>query len=292
MKIGITADCSSGVEYASFEHNIKITRTTINFKEKTLIDGIGIKDNEFYQMLENTDEVPSTSAPSIGEIKTKIKEWKEEGCTDVIHFPISTGLSPYANNLRQLSTELFTGINVHFFNSKLACLMQGYVAHYAEILASNGKNVDEILQLCEKFQEQISAYFIVDNLKYLVKNGRLTSIAGFIGTLANIKPILRINNEGKIVPFEKVRTKGKAIERMKKIVSDASEKYNEVIYLVLHSNRFDEAKVIAESLKNEMKNAKRVEITTITPTVGAHIGSGVIGIAYIGIDELIHKELI
>ena len=292
MKIGITADCSSGLEYAPFEHNIKITRTTINFSNQTLVDGIDIKDDEFYKLLESTDEVPSTSAPSIGEIQSRVNEWKNEGCTDVIHFPISSGLSPYGNNLSQLVDELFKGINVHFFNSRLACLMQGYVAHYAEKLASNGKNITEILKCCEKFQEQISAFFIVDNLKYLVKNGRLTSIAGFIGTLANIKPILRINEEGKIVPFEKVRTKGKAVERMKGLIAEAGIKYNEAIYLVLHSNRLEEANKIAEDLKNTLPNAKRVEVTTITPTVGAHIGSGVLGIAYIGIDGLEYKELI
>lgn len=292
MKIGITADCSSGVEYAPFEHNIKITRTTINFSNRTLIDGVDIKDDEFYRLLETIDEVPSTSAPSIGEIQTRVNEWKNEGCTDVIHFPISSGLSPYGNNLSQLSDELFKGINVHFFNSKLACLMQGYVAHYAEKLASRGKSVGEILEFCEKLQEQISAFFIVDNLKYLVKNGRLTSIAGFIGTLASIKPILRINEEGKIVPFEKVRTKGKAIERMKNLINLKGSQFNDAIYLVLHSNRFEEANKIAEELRNTLTNAKRIEVTTITPTVGAHIGSGVIGIAYIGIDGLEYKDLI
>ena len=102
MKIGITADCSSGVEYAPFKHNIKITRTTINFSNQTLVDGIDIKDDEFYKLLESIEEVPSTSAPSIGEIQNKVNEWKEEGCTDVIHFPISSGLSPYGNNLSQL----------------------------------------------------------------------------------------------------------------------------------------------------------------------------------------------
>ena len=142
MKIGITADCSSGVEYADFKHNIKITRTTINFKDKTLVDGIDIKVDEFYDMLEKIDEVPSTAAPSIGEITNRVNEWKEEGCTDVIHFPISFGLSPYGQNLSQLADELFEGINVHFFPSKQACIMQGYVAHYGEILANNGKTPD------------------------------------------------------------------------------------------------------------------------------------------------------
>ncbi|MBR2891588.1 MAG: DegV family protein [Bacilli bacterium] len=292
MKIGITADCSSGLEYAPFEHNVKITRTTINFKDKTLVDGIDITVDEFYKMLENVEEVPSTAAPSIGEITARVEEWKKEGCSDVIHFPISFGLSPYGLNMSNLADELFEGINVHFFPSKQACIMQGYVAHYGEKLAQIGKTPEEIIQLCEEFQNRISTHFIVDNLKYLVKNGRLTSVAGFIGTLANIKPVLQVNKEGKIVPFEKVRTKGKAIERIKQLTVENGLNYQDVIYVVLHSNRLEEANKIAEDLSKLVNNARRVEVTTITSTVGAHIGSGVIGITCIPVDNLEHNELI
>lgn len=292
MKIGITADCSSGVEYASFKHNIKITRTIINLKGKALLDGIDIKVDEFYNMLETTDEMPTTSAPSIGEVVKRVDEWKEEGCTDVIHFPISNGLSPYGLNYSQIADELFDGINVHFFPSKQVCLMQGYIAHYGEILAENGKTPEEIFDLCGQMQDKITAHFIVDNLKYLVKNGRLTSVSGFIGTLANIKPILQVNNEGKIVPFEKVRTKGKAIERIKQLTVANGLIYENCIYIVLHSNRLEEATKIAEDLKLLVNNAKRVEVTTITSSVGAHIGSGLIGIACIPLDNLEYNELI
>lgn len=82
MKIGITSDCSSGLEYAPFEHHIKITRTTIHFKDEELIDGIDIKAEEFYRRLKETDIVPSTSAPSLGEISKRVEELKAEGCTD------------------------------------------------------------------------------------------------------------------------------------------------------------------------------------------------------------------
>lgn len=74
------------MEYAPFEHHIKITRTTIHFKDEELIDGIDIKAEEFYRRLKETDIVPSTSAPSLGEISKRVEELKAEGCTGVIHF--------------------------------------------------------------------------------------------------------------------------------------------------------------------------------------------------------------
>ena len=81
-KIGITADCSSGVEYAPFKHNIKITRTTINFNGQILTDGIDVTADQFYEMLENSDIVPTTAAPLVGEINKRCLEWKEEGATE------------------------------------------------------------------------------------------------------------------------------------------------------------------------------------------------------------------
>lgn len=286
MKIGITADCSSGVEYAPFKHNIKITRTTINFEHETLIDGIDITAENFYKRLEKDTFIPSTSAPTIGEITKKVEEWKKEGCTDIIHFPISFGLSTYGENLIKMSDELFEGINFHVADTKEACIMEGYQAYYAEVLAAKGYSVEEILKECARLRDKTHAYFVVDDLKYLVKNGRLGGVSGLVGTVIQIKPILEINKEGKIVPFKKVRTHAKALEALIDLTINEGAKAKKVIYVVLHANRLELATKIKEKLEAKVKNASRVELTTITPTVGAHIGSGVIGMATIIVDDL------
>lgn len=290
MKIGITADCSSGVEYAPFKHNIKITRTTINMGDQVLVDGVDITADEFYQKLETVDYVPTTAAPSIGEVAKRALEWKEEGCTDVIHFPISNGLSTYGINMAQMGEDVFSDIPIHFFPTRQVCIMQGYLAHYAEILASHGKTVEEIFAACEKFQNQMTSYFVVDDLKYLMKNGRLKAIPGIIGTIISIKPILHINEEGKIVPLEKVRTKARALDHIKDIVEADSANCKKCIVAVLHANRLAEAESVAEDLRARLKSAVRVEVGTITPTVGAHIGSGLVGACCLSIDDLEYQD--
>lgn len=286
MKIGITADCSSGLEYAPFKHNVKLTRTTINFENEVLIDGIDITAEQFYNKLENTDYVPSTSAPTIGELCSRVEEYKKEGCTDVIHFPISFGLSAYGENWQASTKDLFDDINIHIFNSKAACIMEGYQAYYASILSEKGYNVEEIFSEVTKLRDQISTFFVVDDIKYLVKNGRLGMIAGMIGNFAKIKPILNINEEGKIIPFEKVRTHRRALDRMLELAAEKGRKYKKAIYVVLHSNRYDDAVMLSKELAQLVNNSQRIEVTTITPTVGAHIGSKVLGIACLGIDGL------
>ena len=286
MKIGITSDCSSGLEYAPFEHHIKITRTTIHFKDEELIDGIDIKAEEFYRRLKETDIVPSTSAPSLGEISKRVEELKAEGCTDVIHFPISFGLSAYGENLLNAFDNMVEGVKLHVFNCHSACLMEGYCAHYAEILAERGYTVEEIMDECQKFADQTVAYLIVDDLKYLVKNGRLNAVSGFIGGLAKIKPILQLAKNGTIDVFEKIRTRNRAIDRIKELVLYDTKEAKEVIYMVLHSDCENDAKVLLEEIKPLYKNGVRFDLTTVTPTVGAHIGCGVIAIAYIILDGL------
>lgn len=286
MKIGITADCSSGLEYFPHKHNVKITRTTINFGEEVLVDGVDITADDFYKKLEKSDIVPTTSAPTPGEIMKRVEEWKNEGCTDVIHFPISFNLSAYGQNLLAMGKDMFEGINFYVFDSKTAAAMEGYLAYYAEKLAAKGYSIEEIFAECLKLREGMTAFFVVDDLKYLVKNGRLSGAAGFIGALAKIKPVLHLDREGKIVTFEKVRTHGKAIARSIEMIKEMSKDYKKVIYLVLHSNRLEDAKQYAKQLKQEVNNAHRIEISTITPTVGAHIGCGVIGFARIVLDNI------
>lgn len=286
MKIGITSDCSSGLEYAPFEHNIKITRTTIHFGDEELIDGIDITADEFYNKLESSTIIPSTSAPSPKEIMRCCEEYRREGYTDVIHFPISFGLSAYGENLLAVADDYVDGINLHVFDCHSACIMEGYTAKYAEILANKGYSLEEIFAQCQEQTDNTKAYFVVDDLKYLVKNGRLGAVSGFIGGLVKIKPILQLGLNGKIEIFERVRTHQKAVERMVSVVEEDTKDCKSVIYIVQHSNRLEDAKALAEHIKGLYKNIKRVEIATVTPTVGAHIGSGIISLAYIKTDNL------
>ncbi len=289
MKIGITSDCSSGLEYAPFEHHVKITRTTIHFGDTELVDGIDIKADEFYKKLRSTDIVPTTSAPNLGEIASRVEEWKKEGCTDVIHFPISFGLSAYGENLLNAFDEMVEGVNLHVFNCNTACIMEGYCAHYAQILADKGYTIDEIMSECQKLSNQTGAYFVVDDLKYLVKNGRLNAVSGAIGSLLKIKPILKLIKTGTIDVHEKVRTRTKAVDRIKDLVLEDTKDAKDVIYIVLHSDCEEDAKALVEDIKSKYLNANRFELTTVTPTVGAHIGAGVLAIAYIILDDLKEK---
>lgn len=280
MKIGFTADSSSGLAYAPFDSDVKITKTAIHFGNETLVDGVDITADQFYLRLENEKAIPTTTAPTTGEIIARIEELKALGVTDVIHFPISTNLSAYGKNLKTIIDPLIEGINFHVCDTKSATLMQGYLVHFAEKLRDLGYDVEKIMEEVLVLRTKMNAYFIVDDLKYLIKNGRLSSLTGTIGILAKIKPILHLNQEGRIVTSEKIRIHSKAIKRIFEKVKSETEYAKKVTYLVLHTNRLEDANKLALKIENELLNVKRVLVTTITPTVGAHIGSKVLGLGY------------
>lgn len=291
MKIGITADCSSCLEYAPFEHKIKITRTTIHFPNVDYTDGIDIKADEFYKLLSESKDIPSTSAPTPQELYDRAVECKNEGCTDVIHFPISFGLSNYGLNLQANADDYIEGVNYHVFDCRTASMLEGYVAHYGEILANKGYTVDEIFAECRKLTNQSMTYFVVDDLQYLVKNGRLNAASGAIGSLLRIKPILILGREGGTIdPFEKVRTHSKAIERVIEIVKEATKDAKEVIFVVQYTSNKELTDGVKDTISKECTNASKIVQTCVTPTIGAHIGCGVMGVGYLILDGLKEKD--
>jgi len=285
-KIGLIADSSASLANAPFDHKIKVAKSTIHFKDQILLDGVDITTDEFFKQLEETIEIPTTAAPSTGEIVEQIEAHKLDGKDAILYFPISTGLSAYGKNLKSVIDMLDLGIEFHVFDAKTACLMQGLVVKYAELLLDKGFTLDEVIDSCEFMIKQIHSYFVVDDLKYLIRNGRLSKITGTIGALASIKPVLELNHEGIIVPYEKVRTHKKAIHRIEEIIEDASKKYKEKIFMVLHTNRLELAEEVKMGIQEGFAKDETVIVSSIVSTVGAHIGSGVIGIVCIGLDGL------
>lgn len=284
-KIGIMADSSSGLAYAPFKHHIKITQTTIHFGDETLVDGKDILADDFYVRLEKDPLIPKTSAPLIEEILSQVERLKNEGCKHILHFPISTNLSEYGKNLNNVIEPLLEGVTLKVIDTKSATLLQGYMAYFAEKLVEQHFEIDAIETEVLKLREKSNAYFVVDNLKYLIQNGRLSHMTGTIGILAKIKPILNLNHEGRITTKEKVRIHSKALHRMFELVEEETKDAKKVVYLLLHTNRLDDAVQMEQNIKERLSNVHQTYVSTITPTVGAHIGSKILGIGYIIVDD-------
>lgn len=284
MKIAIMTDVNAGLDYIGYDSGIPCLRSSVNFPNEVLVDGIDIKADEFYERIRKiTDpkEIPSTSAPAIGDIMNTIEKLIEEGYTDVIHFPISFKLSSTGQNVVNISEEYKDKINVHVVDTKVAGYMQGYLAINAQEMVKQGATVEEIIKRSNELIANMKTYFVVEDLNYLVKNGRLSGMSGFMGNLLKIKPVLELDEEGYIITREKVRTYSKALERAIELILEFVDGKTNIKLLGFHSLKEEVVREVIKKIQESRPDIVDVEIHFITPAVGAHIGAGVIGIGAI-----------
>jgi DegV family protein with EDD domain len=120
---------------------------------------------------------------------------------------------------------------------------------------------------------------LVDTLKYLVKNGRLSATSGFVGTLLKIKPLLHIQKDGSLVPYEKIRTTNKAQARLIEIIHNDIEGKNVIVFIV-YTNNEEKALEVKQQILQTRPDVT-IEVVPLTPVVGAHAGPGTLAVGYI-----------
>ena len=282
-KIAIISDVNAGLDYIGIDPQIPVLRSIINFGEEHYVDGVDIKADEFYKKIdEKLSEgiIPSTSAPTIGDAMELIEQLIDEGYTDVIMYAISFQLSSIGSMIETLKEEYEDKIRIHVVDTKTATYLQGFLAVTAKQMVDSGHSVEEIIQRSNELIDNSHAYLVVDNLNYLVKNGRLSGAAGFFAGLLKIKPIIEVSKEGKLTTYEKIKTFHRAIERIKELIKEEIKDSKKVIIFVFHTCRDEDALILKQYFIDNFENIDDVQIHMVTPAVGAHIGCGVLGVGY------------
>jgi len=282
--VAVSTGCLDYVEVKS--DNLFMIRCKIMMNDDTFNDFVDITADEFYQAInEDKQLVPRSSMPSPGDIEDTLKTIEEAGYENAIIITISSALSGTYQTCLMAKNAYQGNLNIHVFDTKNAAISEGFISIEALRLIDEDKSVDEILDYIKKLALSRKQYFMVDNLRLLVKNGRLSGASGFLGSVLKIKPILEVNDEGKIVPFEKVRTQSKALDRMvEHVLKDLKEINNFVITYDTSDNTkgYEYVKgIIEEHYPNH-----RYYAAPITPVIGAHTGAGTVGIAYFNLDKM------
>lgn len=280
-KIGIVVCGNSGIDYMSLNYPVKMIRSTLNLNGKEYEDYVDIQAKDFYKMIEENPNIDvSTSQTSTGKIASVYEELKEEGYTDVIVVVISSKLSgTYQGAI--LAKQLVKDLNVYVIDSRSVSYGEAYLVIEAIRLIKEGKKTIEIIDYLEKIRDHIYIYVLVDTLKYLVKNGRLSATSGFLGTLLKIKPLLYVQKDGSLVPYEKIRTTNKAQSRLIEIIVEKIHGKNVIMFIAFTNNK-ERAQEFKEILLAKRKDIS-IELVPLTPVVGAHAGPGTLGVGYIEI---------
>lgn len=280
-KIAIMTCGTSGIDYMDGDYHILQGRTTIEMDGKEYLDGITIQPEEFYELLRNVEEVPKTAQPSTAQLLEKYQQLADEGYTDIIYISISEHLSGTYQGVYTTKT-MVDYINIHPFNSLTASYMTGFFATESYRMAAEGKSVKEILTYLEKLREHDNVYFMVDDLKYLVKNGRLSNRSAFLASMLKIKPVLELGADGKIVGKEKIRTSKKAINHVvDRFLEETDNGKNLKYVFFFNTDAPKHLKYTKEVLESKGFDTQGILDNPISPAIGCHVGPGLIGIGYI-----------
>ncbi|RAP13541.1 DegV family protein [Bacillus velezensis] len=278
MKIAVVTDSTAYIpKEMSEEHHIHMIPLQVVFGEKTFREETELDWRSFYKEVKNHDELPTTSQPSFGEL---IALYEELGKTydAVISIHLSSGISGTYNSAASANT-MVDHIKVYPFDSEISCLAQGFYALKAAQLIKDGvDSPEEIIKELEEMKKTVRAYFMVDDLSHLQRGGRLSSAQAFIGGLLKVKPILHFDNKV-IVPFEKIRTRKKAISRIFELFGEDASKGIPMRAAVIHANREEEAAAIIQELSGKYPHVEFYN-SYFGAVIGTHLGEGAIGIGW------------
>lgn len=275
-KVGLLVCGNSGIDYEKIDFPYEILRSKLIIEGKEYEDYIDITADEFYDKLnENPDLQISTAMISPGEILEKIEALKKQGYKEVIAIIISSGLSGTYQTVK-VTTQDLEDIKVYVVDSLSVTFGQMIQIYEAIKLIKEGKSALEIFNYLEEFKKKIRVYVLVDTLKYLVKNGRLSAASGMIGSLLRIKPLLKIDEKGNLIPHQKIRTSKKARKRLIEIAKELIDEGIRGDFYLAYTDNKEFVEGIKEEILEYAPNLN-ISIHLLTPVVGAHAGPGTCG---------------
>lgn len=283
MKKRLVATTSTScLDYYEHSYDIRTIRIKIDINGELLADGDEIRAKDFYTIINNDNKIiPKTSQPSIGELINMFEGFIDEGYEEVIVTTISSKLSGTYNCLSQVANILKDKINIIIFDTKTVCLNEGFFALEVAKMIDESKSTEDIIARLDHMRQNNKIMFAVDSLEYLVKNGRLSGAAGFLGKYLKIKPILELFDDGTIQAVEKIRTTKKALEGVTTRFNDYIKGHKYVAHIVYTGD--DLLNFFKEVLKDSCNLEGLVE-SPCTPVVGCHVGGNAIGIGIFLLD--------
>ncbi len=231
-------------------------------------------------------EDSKTSQISVGDYVDYFRPFLEQG-KDVIHLSLSSGISGTVNaayNAKNFLAEEFPDRKLYIVDSLAASSGFGLLVEKLATLRDEGKTIDEVYKYAEEHKLNLVHWFFSTDLTFYIKGGRVSKTAGFVGNLLNICPLLNVDNKGKLIPREKIRTKKKVIKRIVEKMEELAENghdYDGKVF-ISQSACIDDANAVADLVKEKFPKVKEVRIFPIGGTIGAHTGPGTVALFFWG----------
>lgn len=276
QKTAILVDSGCDIAPAQREkYNIEVLPLHVIYPEKDYQDGVDIDPMMIYNRFPN--EIPTTSTPSVQEVIDKFEELKAKGYENVIAITISSSLSGTCNTVRLAATEI-EDMNIFVFDTKNISIGAGLFAIWASHKLERGVPFQV---LCRQLQDKIQdckVFFYMDTLKYLQHGGRIGRVAGTVGELLRIKPLISCDESGTYYTVAKLR--GTKLARVKLTEEIVKVQFGKKSWIVVEEgDAHQEAMTVREILEKTLKDKKILFEQQITATMAVNTGPGLVGVA-------------
>ena len=281
----ITTDSNSDMDPVYLADNeVGVIPHYYTVEEEVYGDGRELSNQEFYDAM-RAGKKTTTMASNPAVILERFEAYAKQG-KDILHISFSSELSCAYNNIVNCANEIlesYPEMKIIVIDTLSASLGEGIMIRKAIEMKKEGKTLEETADWIREYCPYINVQFTVDNLDYLYRGGRLSKSSALLGTVINIKPILYVNKEGKLVALSKVRGRKKSlttlVDNMEERLGEFRDK--QIFVGVVHGDCEEDAKYIANMI-TERFGYTDIVIRQIGPSIGAHSGPGTIGIVFMG----------
>lgn len=279
-KVAIVTDSTASIPSELIKnYPVYITPLQVLWDEKVYLDRIDIKPTEFYERLEKSKSMPSTSQVTPSTFLTLYENLLRDGY-DILSIHISEKLSGTMDSATQAKAQL-PGSRIELFDSTTTAMAMGFQVLAAARAAAMGASLDECLSIVKKARDHTGVLFTASTLEFLHRGGRIGGGAKFLGTALNLKPILEVR-EGRIEAVERVRNINKALDRMLELSIRRMDKRTPIRIATIHANDPENAERLLEKARTyfNISEVSEAYISEVSPVIGTHTGPGTVGIAF------------
>ena len=276
------------------DSNCELWHTTVKELGLNLIKMPYVIDGEeyFYDMGETHDfkgffdkmragATPKTSALNEYAYREYFEPVLARG-EDIYYITFSHQMSGTFGAMKNVIAELkekYPDREIRYKDSKLISLGSGAITYYGALKYKDGATMDELDAYLDDLIEHTATYFVVDDLTYLYRGGRVSGVSRVLGNLLGIKPILYFNEEGKILNIEKVKGTRKALTALLNYMKTKGSDVDKYKVFILQADCEELAQRFADNIREQFGNVD-VEIRPVGPVIGSHCGPGTVGVIF------------
>lgn len=268
--------------------NLEYACLSCHINENDYLDDCGksLPYKDFYNYMRN-GEMPTTSQINSYSFYEKFEPYVKSNIP-ILYIAFSSPLSGTYNSsliAREELLEKYPNAEIKIIDSLCASCGCGILVYYAAKLKESGKSIEEVSDWVEKNKKNVLHYFTVDDLNHLKRGGRISATTAIVGSMLSIKPILTVNNQGKLETIGKVKGRKKSMRTLIEYFANNTINPTEQTIMIVHGDCQSDAEYLAKLIKEHL-NVKEVIINYAGLVIGSHVGPGMIGLFSMGKERL------